>query len=62
MGAPRVRCPTCQREVIWVAESKWRPFCSERCRMVDLGAWFAGERSIAGDSQEPPPEESPDKP
>jgi len=50
MTAPRVRCPTCQREVVWQQESAWRPFCSERCRMVDLGAWFAGERSIAGDS------------
>jgi hypothetical protein len=50
MDAPRVRCPTCQREVAWTADSKWRPFCSERCRMVDLGAWFAGERAIPGDA------------
>jgi endogenous inhibitor of DNA gyrase (YacG/DUF329 family) len=46
MPAPRVRCPTCQREVAWTAESQYRPFCSERCRMVDLGAWFAEERSL----------------
>jgi uncharacterized protein len=50
MQAPRVRCPTCKREVPFTPESKYRPFCSERCRMVDLGAWFAGERAIAGDS------------
>jgi len=61
MAAPRVRCPTCQREVAWVAESTWRPFCSERCRLVDLGAWFAGERAIAGDEladpeNQPPPD------
>jgi len=49
MGAPRVRCPTCKREVPWTAESTWRPFCSDRCRLIDLGAWLAGERSIAGD-------------
>jgi uncharacterized protein len=49
MGAPRVRCPTCKREVAWTAESTWRPFCSERCRLIDLGAWFAGDRSIAGE-------------
>jgi uncharacterized protein len=48
MGAPRVRCPTCKREVEWVPESVWRPFCSERCKMVDLGAWFAEERSVDG--------------
>ena len=50
MKAPRVRCPTCQREVQFTPESKFRPFCSERCRMVDLGAWFAEERSIPGES------------
>jgi endogenous inhibitor of DNA gyrase (YacG/DUF329 family) len=48
MGAPRVPCPTCKREVAWTAESTWRPFCSERCQLIDLGAWFTGERSIAG--------------
>jgi len=58
MGAPRVRCPTCKREVAWTAESAWRPFCSDRCRLIDLGAWFTGERSIAGepdDTLEPSP-------
>jgi len=49
MAAPRVRCPTCQRELVWSEEFPWRPFCSERCKMVDLGAWFAEERGIAGD-------------
>ena len=56
MAAPQVRCPTCQREVAWVEESAWRPFCSERCRMVDLGAWFTGGRSIAGQSGDAPGE------
>ena len=50
MNAPRVRCPTCKREVPWTEESRWRPFCSERCKMVDLGAWFSEERAIAGES------------
>jgi len=62
MGAPRVRCPTCQREVVWVAESTWRPFCSERCRMVDLGAWFAGERAIPGEEMAEPEGPPPDQP
>jgi endogenous inhibitor of DNA gyrase (YacG/DUF329 family) len=54
MSAPRlVRCPTCQRELVWADQFPFRPFCSERCRLVDLGAWFAEERSIAGDSGEP---------
>jgi endogenous inhibitor of DNA gyrase (YacG/DUF329 family) len=63
MGAPRVRCPTCQREVVWTEESPWRPFCSDRCRMVDLGAWFAGERTIPGESvSDPDALPSPDTP
>lgn len=49
MSAPRVRCPTCQRELGWSEQFPWRPFCSERCKMVDLGAWFAEERRIASD-------------
>ncbi len=34
-----VQCPTCDKTVAWRAEEKWRPFCSERCRLIDLGAW-----------------------
>jgi len=52
MAAPRVRCPTCQRELEWSAQYPWRPFCSERCRMVDLGAWFAEDRRIGGEDAE----------
>jgi endogenous inhibitor of DNA gyrase (YacG/DUF329 family) len=40
-----VACPTCKRKVEWSAASQWRPFCSERCRLIDLGAW-AGERHV----------------
>jgi endogenous inhibitor of DNA gyrase (YacG/DUF329 family) len=50
MGRPRVPCPTCRREVEWSEQSAFRPFCSERCRMVDLGAWFAEERKVAGEA------------
>jgi endogenous inhibitor of DNA gyrase (YacG/DUF329 family) len=42
--APRVvKCPQCGTPVPWSPESRWRPFCSERCKMLDLGAW-ASER------------------
>jgi endogenous inhibitor of DNA gyrase (YacG/DUF329 family) len=41
-----VKCPTCGRTVAWTAQSPFRPFCSERCRLVDLGAWFSEQRSI----------------
>jgi hypothetical protein len=40
--APRfVNCPQCGRPVEWTATSRWRPFCSERCKTIDLGAWAA---------------------
>lgn len=32
----------------WSADNPHRPFCSERCRMVDLGKWFDGSHHIAG--------------
>jgi hypothetical protein len=48
-----VRCPTCSREIEWSAEFPWRPFCSERCRLVDLGAWLAEERAIPGRAVDP---------
>ncbi len=34
-----VRCPQCGGESLWSADNKYRPFCSERCKLIDLGAW-----------------------
>ena len=34
-----VRCPTCGGDSVYAPENAFRPFCSERCRNVDLGAW-----------------------
>lgn len=45
----RIRCPTCRREVEWSENSAFRPFCSERCRLIDLGAWFSEEHAIPGE-------------
>ena len=39
MAARVVACPQCGKNVVWDASSPWRPFCSERCRLIDLGAW-----------------------
>ncbi|MCW5610143.1 MAG: DNA gyrase inhibitor YacG [Rubrivivax sp.] len=38
-----VPCPTCRQPALYGPANPWRPFCSERCRSVDLGAW-ASER------------------
>ena len=48
MAVQRVKCPTCQREIDW-PQSPYRPFCSERCRLIDLGAWLTEKHAIAGE-------------
>ncbi|ASJ98134.1 DNA gyrase inhibitor YacG [Shewanella marisflavi] len=41
-----VKCPTCQKEVVWSKESKFKPFCSERCKLIDLGDWAYEKHAI----------------
>jgi hypothetical protein len=48
-----VACPTCQRPVEWSDASPWRPFCSERCKLLDLGAWMSEQRAIPGEELPP---------
>ena len=48
-----VKCPTCRRPVEWSQASPFRPFCSERCRLVDLGAWFSERHAIPDDADGP---------
>jgi uncharacterized protein len=63
MSPPIVKCPTCRREIDW-ADAPFRPFCSDRCRLIDLGAWLSEKRAIPaesqhgeGDSETVPPDE-----
>jgi len=39
MNARVVSCPQCGKPVAWDTTNRYRPFCSERCRLIDLGAW-----------------------
>jgi hypothetical protein len=49
MNKPRiVRCPQCGKDSLWAPENAWRPFCSERCKQIDLGAWATGSYAIPG--------------
>jgi endogenous inhibitor of DNA gyrase (YacG/DUF329 family) len=41
-----VKCPVCAKRTAWSAENRFRPFCSERCKQIDLGAWASGEYRI----------------
>ena len=49
MTAARAKCPKCARAVATLPASPWRPFCSERCRLIDLGAWLDGRNAIPGE-------------
>ena len=41
-------CPTCKKPVRWSNKNPFRPFCSERCRLIDFGAWADEKHKIAG--------------
>jgi endogenous inhibitor of DNA gyrase (YacG/DUF329 family) len=45
----KINCPVCHTVTSW-EENPRRPFCSERCRMIDLGRWVSGEYRIEGES------------
>lgn len=56
---PRIRelpCPTCRRQVAWLPSSAHRPFCSERCRLIDLGAWASERYAIPSETPPDPGE------
>ena len=46
--ATTVDCPTCGQKVEWSDKSPYRPFCSLRCKQIDLGAWAEEKYVIPG--------------
>ncbi|MEJ6475304.1 DNA gyrase inhibitor YacG [Pseudoalteromonas piscicida] len=42
-----VKCPTCQKSVEWSEKSEFRPFCSKRCQLIDLGDWSDESNKIS---------------
>ena len=50
-----VACPQCGKVIDWTAENRFRPFCSERCKLIDLGAWAseAYRAPVTEDPREP---------
>ncbi len=50
---PVVACPTCGTAVSWTAASRWKPFCSERCKMIDLGQWATEKYRVPAEEPEP---------
>ncbi|MGQ0622427.1 MAG: DNA gyrase inhibitor YacG [Panacagrimonas sp.] len=41
-----VPCPQCRQPAVLDPANRFRPFCSERCKLLDLGEWFAGRYTI----------------
>lgn len=41
-------CPTCKQPTAW-EENPWRPFCSERCKLIDLGLWATEHYRVPGE-------------
>ena len=46
------RCPTCREPIVWEGNAD-RPFCSERCRLIDLGAWASERYRVPGEPVDP---------
>lgn len=56
MSQPDARitpCPHCRKPVQWRSDNPWRPFCSERCKLIDLGDWAAERHAIPGNPELP---------
>ena len=47
-----VTCPTCSKRVKWTTSNPDRPFCSERCKLIDLGAWADQQHAIPGNPEQ----------
>jgi len=46
-ASPRkIYCPQCHAPMLWSIENPYRPFCSERCKLIDLGQWATGAYRI----------------
>lgn len=46
----QLNCPSCKKIIFWTEAFPERPFCSDRCRLIDLGDWASESNRIAGSS------------
>ncbi|MDT7687680.1 MAG: uncharacterized protein QOJ70_383 [Acidobacteriota bacterium] len=51
-----MKCPTCHRPSTW-EDNPHRPFCSERCKLLDFGAWANEEYAVPAEEVPPPLDE-----
>lgn len=56
-----IACPTCGKKNTWIKDNTSRPFCSERCKLIDLGDWADEKFRVSGDEINSSEEEAEDK-
>lgn len=58
---PTYECPTCKKQLTVVSrdDAPFRPFCSHRCKMIDLGCWLDGTYSISEPIDDRPKSDAP---
>lgn len=49
----QIHCPVCGKKDTWTTANTFRPFCSERCKLIDLGEWASETRRVAGEAVDP---------
>jgi endogenous inhibitor of DNA gyrase (YacG/DUF329 family) len=57
----KIKCPNCRKETVYSPENPFRPFCSERCQLLDLGAWADGKYAIPVSEDKPSSSETDNK-
>ncbi|ODT84641.1 MAG: DNA gyrase inhibitor YacG [Nitrosomonadales bacterium SCN 54-20] len=58
MKRPVVNCPQCGKSIVWDNSNPFRPFCSERCKLIDLGQWATESYRIPDTEKDPEKQES----
>lgn len=56
-GGPSVACPACGNLSQYSSANPYRPFCSDRCKVIDLGAWASEQYRIAGEAKDKAPDD-----
>ena len=49
----KITCPICGKQDTWRPENRFKPFCSDRCKLIDLGEWASETRTIPGNTLDP---------
>lgn len=47
----KITCPHCKKPGTWTSDNSFKPFCCERCKLIDLGDWAAEKHRIASEEK-----------